>query len=239
MVPSRPTAAATLWAEGRRASGKRISGPGREALCVPQRPALRSRGAQMGPMVVSHGTTIMGAIVAARASLPAAGNATLHARWPANPSSTAGIPPGTRRRKPRTTCRFRFRRPRLVRGSARTPVRQGPVLPSADSARPEGPAFALFLESRRALRAALFASTHDFPMPKVRAALRFTGEKLGARRPLIEETFYSDGSSCWSSDSPRSSTPPTGKRSCAAFSSTRFAVSSAGPTGVSFASIPG
>ncbi|MGH7434101.1 MAG: DUF433 domain-containing protein [Polyangiaceae bacterium] len=35
--------------------------------------------------------------------------------------------------------------------------------------------------------------THDFPMPKVRAALRFTGEKLGARRPLIEETFYSDG----------------------------------------------
>jgi uncharacterized protein (DUF433 family) len=30
-------------------------------------------------------------------------------------------------------------------------------------------------------------------MPKVRAALRFTGEKLGARRPLIEETFYSDG----------------------------------------------
>lgn len=35
--------------------------------------------------------------------------------------------------------------------------------------------------------------THDFPMPKARAALRFTGEKLGARRPLIEETFYSDG----------------------------------------------
>ncbi len=30
-------------------------------------------------------------------------------------------------------------------------------------------------------------------MPQVRAALRFTGEKLGARRPLIEETFYSDG----------------------------------------------
>jgi uncharacterized protein (DUF433 family) len=30
-------------------------------------------------------------------------------------------------------------------------------------------------------------------MPKVRAALRFTGEKLGARRPLIEETFYSNG----------------------------------------------
>jgi uncharacterized protein (DUF433 family) len=35
--------------------------------------------------------------------------------------------------------------------------------------------------------------THDLPMPKVRAALRFTGEKLGARRPLIEETFYTDG----------------------------------------------
>jgi hypothetical protein len=35
--------------------------------------------------------------------------------------------------------------------------------------------------------------THDFPMPQVRAALRFTGEKLGACRPLIEETFYSDG----------------------------------------------
>src|SRR5271154_3550616 len=30
--------------------------------------------------------------------------------------------------------------------------------------------------------------SHDFPMPKVRAALRFTGEKLRARRPLIEET---------------------------------------------------
>jgi|HubBroStandDraft_1064217.scaffolds.fasta_scaffold18277_2 uncharacterized protein (DUF433 family) len=35
--------------------------------------------------------------------------------------------------------------------------------------------------------------THDLPMPKVRAALRYTGEKLGARRPLIEETFYTDG----------------------------------------------
>jgi uncharacterized protein (DUF433 family) len=34
---------------------------------------------------------------------------------------------------------------------------------------------------------------HEFPMPKVRAGLRFTGEKLGARRPLIEETFHSDG----------------------------------------------
>jgi uncharacterized protein (DUF433 family) len=34
---------------------------------------------------------------------------------------------------------------------------------------------------------------HELPMPKVRAALRYTGEKLGVRRPLIEATFYTDG----------------------------------------------
>jgi uncharacterized protein (DUF433 family) len=35
--------------------------------------------------------------------------------------------------------------------------------------------------------------THELPMPKVRTALRYTGEKLGVRRPLIEATFYTDG----------------------------------------------
>jgi uncharacterized protein (DUF433 family) len=35
--------------------------------------------------------------------------------------------------------------------------------------------------------------THELPMPKVRNALRYTGEQLGVRRPLIEATFYTDG----------------------------------------------
>jgi uncharacterized protein (DUF433 family) len=34
---------------------------------------------------------------------------------------------------------------------------------------------------------------HEVPMAKVRAALRFTGRELGSSRPLIEETFYTDG----------------------------------------------
>jgi uncharacterized protein (DUF433 family) len=31
------------------------------------------------------------------------------------------------------------------------------------------------------------------PMPKVRAALRYTARELGAERPLLEGTFYTDG----------------------------------------------
>jgi uncharacterized protein (DUF433 family) len=34
---------------------------------------------------------------------------------------------------------------------------------------------------------------HEVPMGKVREALRFTARELGASRPLIEETFYTDG----------------------------------------------
>jgi uncharacterized protein (DUF433 family) len=35
--------------------------------------------------------------------------------------------------------------------------------------------------------------THELPMPKVRTALRYTAEQLGAKRPLIDATFYTDG----------------------------------------------
>ena len=75
--------------------------------------------------------------------------------------------------------------------------------------------------------------THDFPMPKVWAALRFTGEKLGARRPLIEETFYSDGSKPAARSASRRSIHTSDGQTikCAAFSSTHFAASSAGPNG--------
>ncbi len=34
---------------------------------------------------------------------------------------------------------------------------------------------------------------YEVPMPKVRSALRYTARELGAQRPLIEETFYTDG----------------------------------------------
>jgi uncharacterized protein (DUF433 family) len=34
---------------------------------------------------------------------------------------------------------------------------------------------------------------HNVPMREVRAALRYTGRELGVERPLLEQTFYTDG----------------------------------------------